>query len=273
MSDKIYKHPTILYQHDIADICRPLQKLGITYFSHVNINQNGFSAIANHPDFHIHYLETERFNNDIHMAKANFIKDYVAWDFIKSIGKNETAIKEAAELGVRHTFTMIEKSENGNNYFHFATRHTNPSINQAYLANLDMLKLFVLHFKNNVAESRKLQAAYDIKFNLDHASGGFDMDGEFIPDGLRLDFLRDLKLTAPFRLANGKSLSTQQINILLWLHKGKTVSDIAAILGLAEITVNKHIAIIKNKTGCYTQFQLGEVFERFLANCFGANHR
>ena len=54
--------------------------------------------------------------------------------------------------------------------------------------------------------------------------------------------------------------SDRELEILSWLHKGKTINEIGQILGIADITIKKHIANVKRKSGCFTMFQLGEYF-------------
>lgn len=268
MNKYIENHPTIICQNDIAEICRPLKKLNITYFCHVNINDNRFSALANNPGFHRHYLENEYYNADIHMADSQLIKDHFIWDSIERRGKSLHMHQEAGELGVKHTFTILEKNHLGLNYYHFATNQHDRSINQVYLANLDILKLFTMHFIHQVHQSRQLSRAYDIKFGMDPDADGYtivsrlDHENNFI---LRREFLSELKLGNHFQLPNGKSLTERQLKILYWLHNGKTISDISSIMHLAEITVHKHVADIKSKTGCYTQFQMGEYFSKLFS--------
>lgn len=62
-----------------------------------------------------------------------------------------------------------------------------------------------------------------------------------------------------------QDLSIREIEILSWLHRGKSINQISELLELAEITIKKYGASIKSKTGCYTQFQLGEYFSKMLA--------
>lgn len=58
------------------------------------------------------------------------------------------------------------------------------------------------------------------------------------------------------------SITQRELDILAWMHKGKGLEQISMILGVSTITVKKNIAAIKQKTKCYTQFQLGELFSR-----------
>src|SRR3990167_5573464 len=173
MNKYIDQHPSITCHQDISEICRPLQKLNITYFCHVNINDQRFSALTNNPGFHRHYLNNEYYNADIHMANNQLIKDYFIWDSVERDGKSLQMHQEASEFGVRHTFTIYEKNHLGNNYYHFATNLTEKSITQVYLKNYDLLKLFIMHFSNHVSQSKLLSSAYEIKFDLNPDAEGY----------------------------------------------------------------------------------------------------
>lgn len=265
MSKKIEKHPSVIYANEFAYICRPLKKLNITYFSHVFIDNSGhFSGVNNHPDFSEHYLKNNYFNADIHLAKIDTIKNYFVWDSIDCVGESKKLYQDSCDHGVKHTFTIAEKTNHGKNYYHFATNQSDKTINQIYLSNIDLLNLFILHFKDKMKQSKQLSSAYDIKFSIDqHAN--YSVQSEvigFSQDGIRQSFLEEIKFNQIIETSIGKPLSVREVEVLTWLHYGKTVSDIALILGITEVTVNKHIANIKKKTHCYTQFQLGELFSK-----------
>ncbi len=57
-------------------------------------------------------------------------------------------------------------------------------------------------------------------------------------------------------------LSSRQMEVMWWLHQGKTASEIAEILGVADVTIRKHIINIKEKTNCHTMFQLGGYYAK-----------
>lgn len=267
MNKHIDQHPSVEYHQDIVDICRPLQKLNITYFCHVNISDNQFSALTNNPGFHRHYLQKEYYNADIHMADSQLVKDHFIWDSVERYGSSLQMHQEAAEFGLKHTFTLADKNHVGTNYYHFATDQSCHSINQVYLANLDILKLFTMHFANQVRQSKQLLRAYEIKFGIRPDAEGYRVISELNNNShtLRREILDDLELGNQFPLPNGKTLTQRQLNILFWLHNGKTISDISSIINIAEITVNKHIAEIKAKIECYTQFQMGEYFSKLFS--------
>lgn len=180
-------------------------------------------------------------------------------------GQSAQLHQEAGGFGVQHTFTIRENGLDGDNYYHFATHLPDQSINQVYISNIDLLKLFIMNFKEKINQSKQLKSAYDVRYSLDENAHGYLISPKGInmnQSVLRQSFMQEIELNQKIKISNGKSLSLREIEILTWLHDGKTVHDIAKIIGVAEITVSKHIAKIKEKVQCYTQFQLGEFFAR-----------
>jgi DNA-binding CsgD family transcriptional regulator len=269
MKNQIDHHPSIVHAADLAKICEPLLNLNISYFSHVNIDQSGkFSSISNSPGLERHYLEKKYYNVDIHMAKIEQLPNYYIWDAIELCGDSSRMYHEAGEFGAQHVFTIIDQQKDEHNYFHFATNLMGETINQIYMSNLDLLQLFIMYFKDSVHQSKQLSQAYDFKFSIDDNAKGYSTnegaDKALLNLAhLRKSFLKEFRTRNKINAYQISGISHRELEILWWLHQGKTVDDIAAILGSASITINRQIAQIKKKTQCYTQFQLGEFFANF----------
>ncbi len=263
IEEKIRSHPSILFEQDLKEICSPLNKLNITYFAHVHIDKDGrFSALTNHAEYTKLYLEKKYYNADIHLANTGLIKNHFVWDSIDIQGVSAEMIEDANRFNLYHTFTIMEDDCTGRNYYHFETNQFNKSINQVYLSNIDLLKLFILYFKDKVRGDKRLSSAYSLTFQLDEESKGFWVDNKLEGNSqlAREDFLGALNTDGILNICGRKIISVREMEVLSWLHAGKTTADIARILGLADVTIHKHIASIKAKTQCYTQFQLGEFF-------------
>lgn len=254
--NKIEDHPTVQLHGEIQKLCHPLKHLKISYFCHVKINaDNEFSALSNNPDYHRFYLQNAHYNSDIHMAKKKSIGEYFIWDLANITGKSMAESKIAANFGVNHVFTITSKNNKDADYYHFATYVNNSDINHQYINKLQMLKAFIAWFNQKVILNTEMLTAYQSTFLVDTSQGVFECTSmEEYPDVS--GFYRDINMPTD------SGLTMQQLSILKWLHHGKTISDIASLMGIADITVNKHIANIKKKFSCYTQFQLGELYER-----------
>ena len=227
MADIISKHPALIHSQDMETICRPLTNLGITYFAHVNVTKQGhFSGISNNAKFAEHYLKNKYYNADIHLAKKNNLGCYILWDSLDRVGLSEKMHTEAAQFGVRHTFTIIEKKHFHSDFYHFATHVKNNSINQVYIENIDLLQRFIIYFNKVISSSSVLIKAYDIVFKLDHLSQGYTIreDHKFSRyQDKRMAFIKDiqeLEINDLFDSSPIASLSPQQRNCLKLLSEG-----------------------------------------------------
>lgn len=259
----IADHPSIQHAQDFAALCKPLEKLNITYFSHARVDAAGeISGANNHPAFLEHYIQNEYFNIDVHVSESDLIQNYFLADNLTFCGESRKLQQAEIDHGIKHVFTIIEENSQASNYYHFATNHSNSSINQVYLNNVDLLELFIAYFKEQVNASKKLQRAYDIKFLIDDNKHFLlaTNDDEYHRGTARKEFLKSIQFNNRVEIANNEAFTLRELEVLFWLHYGKTSYDISRLLNLAEVTVNKHISRIKSKAQCFTQFQLGELF-------------
>lgn len=257
MIDRILKqHPTFHFPQDISDICLPLQLLDIHYFSHVNIDaKKRFSAICSNPAFSEHYLKNHYYNADIHMAENNKFGNYVVWDSIERYGESARMSQEAIQFGVNHTFTIIQKnSDHGTDFYHFANSGNSSSINQTYLINLDLLKIFIVHFREKVLQSKALASAYSLKFGCEKNSAGHTTNFSTCPSENRQDFVNQIawkktKNTPPFlfEMQYFQNLSPREKECLYFYVHGKSAKEIGEILFLSRRTIEQFLMSIKIK--------------------------
>lgn len=291
MTDIILQHPALNFSEDLSAICRPLHRLNIDYFSHVRVKKNGdLTGLASNPGFSENYLRKKYYNADIHMAREDNLGEFVLWDAIDLDPEAAIMNQEAANFGIQHTFTIIEKNAEWNDYYHFSNSANSKAINQVYLANYDLLKLFIQHFHNNIKQSKPLSHAYDlvfriedepkkIKFNDDHSSI-FTLDKriEFLNcltvdqlESLNKQLISKIQTTAPgsqiedqMRVKNEKSsltiesFSKRELECIRYTLKGKSAKQISYELKISTRTVEEYLANIKTKMGVYSKSELIE---------------
>ncbi len=253
----ISQHPIITHSQDIAQICKPLHALGISYFAHVRIDkENNFTGIGNGPAFSENYFRKQYYNADIHLEKTNRFGKYIIWDDIKRYGKSDQMYRDGLEFGVNHVFTMVgEKNESGSNYYHFASNSSSQAFNHNYLANLDLLELFISHFNNSIKQSSELSRAFELKFNINDNYAAYLVKPEYQEQ--RLNFIRDLKLLpSPFNAITLDDFPPQQSKCLKLLLEGKTAKEIANNLNLSRRTVEHYIQAIRKKLNCKNKIEL-----------------
>jgi len=85
------------------------------------------------------------------------------------------------------------------------------------------------------------------------------------PDQFMLRLTEDNATSAPAALRDKLSLTNREAEVLLWLARGKSNKDIAAILSLSPRTVNKHLEQIYSKLGVENRASATAVASRALA--------
>src|SRR5437763_11128465 len=81
VSDIVKYHPCILHPDDMEQICKPLQRLNITYFGHGRMNEKGESTgLSSDPGYLTYYLEKNLFNLDLSINAVISNLNYLIWD-------------------------------------------------------------------------------------------------------------------------------------------------------------------------------------------------
>ena len=142
-------------------------------------------------------------------------------------------------------------------FYHFGTSRDTPISEATLHSKLDHLYRFIALFKEKAyslireAEISRfiLPIQSNIKFNLNEVNV---KDIDILKHGdIRRFYLGD-----DF---DNDYLTGKEIEVLVHLHMGKRLIDIAKILFISEKTVEKHVENIKNKLKCRTMFELGAI--------------
>lgn len=262
------QHPALIHAKDILDICSSLSKLNITYFGHACIDKDKrFSALCNHPYFFSHYLENQYYNADIHMVEEDVFGSYILWDALELTGKSEKMDQESMAFGIRHTFTLIDKNETGSHYYHFASDVNSNAINQTYLANIELLKLFIKYFNEQIQQSRVLKKAYQFKYGLTTQEKGFEIASDeeiLIKESIgRDDFIKLLKAKDSLPKSSIMHFTAREKECIQLLMKGYSAKETAKLLKTSPRTVEFHLVNIKSKLNCRKKSQIfSEIYKQ-----------
>jgi DNA-binding CsgD family transcriptional regulator len=252
----LLKHPSLRHADHIAEICSPLKKINISYFAHVRIRHDKkISAMSSNPRFMEHYLKNHYFNADIHRVDESKFGNFFVWDGIEFSGRSAKMCREAGEFGIHNPFTIIERNKNEIDYYHFANHSVSKQINQVYLANLDLLYLFISHFNDNIKRSRTLSKAHDFIFDLNSDDTIAFEDSLMTYD--RSDFLNSIHHKKSYQLEiENQVLSKRQSEIVRLVVHGKTMKEIGKMLNLSPRTVGHYFETIKMKLNISTRSEL-----------------
>lgn len=268
-SKKILTHPIFTQAVDLHELCKPLARLGITYFCKVIIHSNGaFSALTNNPRFAKHYLENQYYNVDIHNAARDTKNQFILWDAIDIFGKSAKMHQEASALGVNHTFTIVKSVGDEKHYYHFAADKPGRQINQIYLTYLDLLEQFTTYFNEQINTDPSLRKFHTMTFSdillpepefhllCNHAL-------------YRQQFLDSLRQLPKKQTVNVMEQSDdavimqamlmfppQQMKCLQILLRGASIKEVARQLMLSPRTVEHHLEKIRKKLGYQTNRKL-----------------
>jgi len=258
---KIITHPSLIYADDLKDICAPLKALGIDYFAHVNVDEKSrFSALGMKPEFVKLYFEKKYYNYDIHMMNSRLSEEYVIWDTVERDRGSKNLYDDLSSFSIGHTFTVIQNNNSSKDCYHFAAKLGNEGINNRYLQHVDLLKKFMMHFTEKVSRRKELKSAYDVKFGISKENAGYFVTNE-IPDADNHRFLDTIKIEKIY-INSSEYLTKREFECLHWLSMGKTAEEVGLIMAITPRTIKAHIANIKMKLNCRTQFQLGLVYSR-----------
>lgn len=261
----IENHPAVNNAIHMRTISRPLNKIGITYFSHVRQYKDGrFAGLASSPEFSVHYLKNQYYNVDLHTV-SNKYGDLVIWDHLERAGLSKKMHAEAAAFGVKHTFSIIEKTLTYTDVYHFATDVNDTYINQIYLTKLHYLKQFISHYKDMLNQDPALLSMFNshiLRINTQIA--GYRLKDE---ESL-LNYLNEplisldnptnqmvLECRNPITLIHYETqrhitLTLQQSKCLFGILQGKTAKEIGKLVNLSYRTVEHYLERVRFYLGC-----------------------
>lgn len=247
----IKNHPCLTHANELRDICKPLHKIDITYFGYAYITkQSEFSVFNNHANFLEHYLLNHYYNADIHLANLNKFNSYLVLDSIELTKQSKLINEDAVKFGIKHIFSIFEKDETGTHCYHFANNSDSHAINQFYINNIDLLKLFIHYFHDCIKSSKQLMKSYEEKFIIDDNPFGFSTDdnaSSFEHFEQRNQFLR--KLSSYNKRLPKIVLPAQQEKCVKLLVEGLSAKQISDRLNLSRRTVENYLAKIRQQLG------------------------
>jgi DNA-binding CsgD family transcriptional regulator len=229
---------------DLTEIAKPLRKLGITYFSYMKSEPNGAriyleSDVSTLEDYiqRKYYLAGNTESNP-----AQYKSQCVLWSTLPKQYIYDGLIRVK---NVDHGMFMFDPSSDFCENYAFATHKSNYQIVNTYVNNLDVLKNFVLYFKEKAASI--LKEAEKHKLIL-----------PFCDDNV--DFLNDKNTFNFSQFVNDDhadlQLTERQWQCSEYLIQGKTIKEIAKQLGLSPRTIEFYVNNLKSKLQCRNKAEL-----------------
>lgn len=239
-------HPFFTTSQYVAEIARPLEKLGITYFTYTRTDLDGSRVyLTNHPASLENYLTKKLYLvGNTESAPKKYQCQIVLWD---TLPKQYIYDDNVRSRNIDHGMFMINPHDTYCEFFGFATRKGNDRIINTYLTKLDQLKNFTAYFMEKSASLIQEVAANKIILPFHEDKLDFienpDVDHE----------LKFMNASFPF---NQFSISKQQAACARLLIEGKKIREIAACLHLSPRTVEHYLNHLKKKLRCSNRTQL-----------------
>ena len=233
-------HLTFASGNDIVEICKPLNRFGITSFNYVRTYDDGSQVnLANVPNWLEYFYENDFYHiGAFERHPSKYQSGYALWP---QLSGQKVFFDARTYFNIDNGITIIERQLDSCDFYYFGTTINNVAIVNFYLNNVDLLKRFILYFKDRASSIIK-RANQDRIILPNHFEQHESPDNNetYVLESFKKEFLQEtsiktLRLTGELE---GELLTNKQLGCIIHLMEGKTAKEIAKILGL-------HIELLK----------------------------
>ncbi|SRR5579883_50100 len=242
---------------DIYNLCLPLQRLGITYFTYLKKFTDGSQIyLSNSGQWIEDYFKLELYKTSLFEDSPD---SYNSGYFIWPKEDHSPVFLHARDyFNSDNGITIIEKNINYCEFYFFSGPVKATWLNNFYLNNIDLLKKFIIFFKSE--GGRILRKSEKNRLHIHNASNLKSHDhfpnlknernvrNEFLSEINAMDIISQDKISI--------KLSSREKEVAQNILMGKTAQRIADQLVISRKTVERHIENIKNKLNCSNKVEL-----------------
>ncbi len=253
-------HIALNAAHDISEICKPLKILGIISFNYVKTYHDGSQInLSTSSEWVEHfYLKKYYQIGSFERHPKKHASGYVLWT---ELSGQEIFSDARTYFHVDHGITVIDKQPDGCDFYSFGTTVDNASIITFYLNNIDLLRRFIIYFKDRASSLiKKARTEKIILPKLFDEHQFPDEQEKYMLSDIKGQFINAIKIKN-FNLSNdleGEVLKKAQLNCLVGITQGKTAKEIAQCFNLSYRTVEGHINKLKERFNCNSKSELLE---------------
>lgn len=226
---------------DVNEIIKPLNFLGITYFSYMKSDQNGGRIyLYNNTEVLDSYLKKNYYiNGNKECDPLNYKEQVYLWSTLPNQYEYDENVRAR---GIDHGISIFKPNNTSLEVFAFATKANNHNILNTYITQIEYLQKFTNYFREKatslikLAEINKIILPFNNKFNFP--------SNENIPHEYA------------FTKQKINTLSNRQHECCELIMKGYTTKEIAANMGLSARTVEYYLNNVKVKLGCKNKTEL-----------------
>lgn len=252
---------------DVQHICAPFfESTDLTYFNFVRIyNDHSRICLSNNQDWmKFVFLHRDSYKLVFERQMTEAYSTCLVWDVMPDILEDELMKVAWNQFDIAHGITLIERYDEYVEFSYFATTPDNPMINHFYVNNLDVLRKFILFFKD---KARKLITEMEHeRFMLQgHPLYWLEKANDFESPSadknlvkIRHDALNNIKINRYY--LGGKFshiyFSGREAQCLALLLEGKSMKEVANLINISARTVEGYIEDAKRKMGCNYKSEL-----------------
>lgn len=257
--ENFYKeHVTFTSVADMRLLIKPLQNIGISYFTYdKNYDDGTHIRLTTHGDWIESYYRQELYNGAIFEKDLTlFGTGHVFWSWLN----REPVYSAAAEHNIDHGITIIQKQNNSCDFYHFGSTRDNFLSPENLIRHLGLLYRFIDFFREQAGGLIKVAEETRIRLpNLHTDQIALPTFSQFPDKNSFVDFLKKTQVRRLYlgEEFNNAYLTRREIDIVRLLMKGRKSVDISGELSLSDRTLEVHISHIKEKFKCDTLFELG----------------
>ncbi|MBS0357731.1 MAG: helix-turn-helix transcriptional regulator [Proteobacteria bacterium] len=250
-------HISITAAQHMLELSKELfQRYGITGFVHARLyNDSSRFTLTTCPEWYSHFIEQGYFNySRLDRHASCYESGYFLWDaWDKNCPGYQIVVKDAEEnFDGGRGISVIKKSDEWVDKYEFSSGKFNYSINQFFLSNINLLEDFIDFYKEKAA--KLIEEAHK---NRNYLPYKIDVYSEYSDTLLPVNIIGAAAGVDTAIDKQNPIFTKRELECIHWLSKGKTIPELAAILGRSSRTCEKFILNIKEKLNCCTFFQLG----------------
>lgn len=228
----------------VDKIIQPLKDyFGLTSFVYLkSFNDGSEIRLSNQPEWLSYFYEHELYKFSLfERHPSEYIKAYVPWTGLTIYN---TVLEKARQFNIDHGITFIEPCADGCEFFFIGTKVDRADVMPKYLANIDLLRRFLDHFREKAGPL--IQEASHHKITI---PGKFDA-------APKLFCLKELNRSGFLNEPDFVEFTARELECMRLLAKGYTQKMIAKELDISIRTVETHLNHVKDKTHTHSRGEL-----------------
>lgn len=244
------------YHRKMEQLCDPLKRFfGINYFTYHSISSDGlWRPFVSRPDWADYFTENQLYTLDPFLLHPrSYQSGTIFWTpYYQSLPHLEGFLKDARDkFNMAHSFCIIERTEEGCEFFGFSAPPEHEQIYNTYMQDLPLLKEFCKYFKKEAASILKLLHHDPIPL-LPLKRETF----ETTPSPFENNPLSKILFLQYIRSEPSVKLSQREKECLSLYIDDQKMQDVADKLHLSVRTVESYLANIKIKLNCWNKTEL-----------------